>query len=95
MWGICVSANTSSWRALVSLFAAGVVALGAGSQTAFADYQPGMPPNIDPGDAPFGGSPAPVPPEAGAADPVASRLEAIYDADRSCASTRLPSATTP
>ena len=34
------------------------VALGAASQTALADYQPGMPPNIDPGDAPFGGSPA-------------------------------------
>ncbi len=83
MWGICVSANTASRRALVSLFAAAVVGLAGGSQTAFADYQPGMPPNIDPGDAPFGGSPMPVPPEPGAADPAASRLEAIYDADRS------------
>jgi Concanavalin A-like lectin/glucanases superfamily len=75
-----VSANRSSGRALMWLAAIGV-ASALSAQTALADYQPGMPPDIDPGTPTYGGSPAPVPPEPGAADPAGSRLEAIYEAD--------------
>jgi len=76
--GVC--ANKSNRRALVSLVAV-TVAVGAGASPALGDYQPGIPPEVDPGDAPFGGSPTPVPPEPGVPDPAGSRLRAIYDAD--------------
>ncbi len=59
-----------------------VVAVGLlSAPAASADYQPGMPPDIDPGTPTYAGSPTPVPPEPGAYDPSAPRLEAIYDAD--------------
>jgi hypothetical protein len=51
------------------------------AQPAQADYQPGMPPDIDPGTPNYVGSPTPVPPEPGQFDPAGSRLQAIYDAD--------------
>ena len=72
-----VSANSFKGRALVVLVAAGL----GSAQTAQADYQPGMPPDIDPGTPTYAGSPSPVPPEPGAADPAGSRLQTIYDAD--------------
>ncbi len=77
---MCGCATKSKRRALVSLVAV-TVTLGAGASPALGDYRPGIPPEVDPGDAPFGGSPTPVPPEPGAPDPAESRLWAIYDAD--------------
>ncbi len=70
-----VSAN--SCRVLGLVMAVGL----AFAQAAQADYEPGMPPDIDPGTPSYGGSPAPVPPEPGTADPARSRLKTIYDAD--------------
>jgi hypothetical protein len=46
-----------------------------------AEYQPGIPPAVDPGTPTFGGAANPVPPEPAPFDPSASRLQAIYDAD--------------
>jgi hypothetical protein len=52
-----------------------VVAVGLlSAPAAWADYQPGMPPDIDPGTPTCGDSPTPVPPEPGAPDATAPRL---------------------
>jgi hypothetical protein len=57
-----------------------VAALALGAEAARADYQPGMPPDIDPGTPTYGGAAEPVPPEPATA--TTSRLAAIYEADR-------------
>jgi hypothetical protein len=66
-------------KVLVLLTVAGLVFAGAGP--AASDYQPGIPPEVDPGDAPFTGAEDPVPDEPVPFDPTSSMLQAIYDAD--------------
>jgi hypothetical protein len=58
-----------------------VMSLAFGAAPANAVYQPGEPPNIDPGTPTFAGSANPVPTEPAAQDPTKNTLKAIYDAD--------------
>lgn len=71
--------RTVAPKALITLTVAGLVFAGAGP--AFSDYQPGIPPAVDPGDAPFIGLEDPVPGEGVPFDPTTSMLQSIYDAD--------------
>ncbi|MGH8823533.1 MAG: hypothetical protein ACRDVN_03540, partial [Jiangellaceae bacterium] len=68
-----------SRRVLVPFAVVGLVFAGAGPAT--SDHQPGIPPAVDPGDAPFTGAEDPVPDEPVPFDPTSSMLQAIYDAD--------------
>ena len=66
-----------------SLAVGAILAMGVafGAAPANAEYQPGEPPNIDPGTPVFAGSATPVPAEPAAQDPTKNTLRAIYDAD--------------
>src|SRR4051794_35127655 len=48
---------------------------------AHAEFQPGIPPAVDPGTPVFGGLADPVPAEPAAMDPTGNTLRPIYDAD--------------
>ncbi len=58
-----------------------VVSLLLGSGPASAVYQPGEPPNIDPGTPTYRGLDNPVPAEPAGFDPTRNMMQAIYDAD--------------
>ena len=66
-----------------SLAVGAILAMGVafGAAPANAVYQPGEPPNIDPGTPVFAGSATPVPAEPAAQDPTKNTLRSIYDAD--------------
>ena len=59
----------------------GLLLLVFGSGPAQSRYEPGLPPNIDPGTPVFAGSPDPVPAEPVPFDPATNMLAKIYDAD--------------
>jgi len=67
-------------RPLVPLITA-MLLLAAGAGQAGAEYQPGMPPDIDPGTPEYAGAAEPVPAEPAANDPSESVLDEIYRAD--------------
>jgi hypothetical protein len=65
---------------LASLLAV-VVVLALASVPGLARYEPGLPPEVDPGTPVFAGAQSPVPAEPVAFDPGRSRLKAMYEAD--------------
>jgi len=68
-------------RAKLALPLVLVLSLAIGSGPAFARYEPGLPPEVDPGVPVFTGSDTPVPAEPVPFDPATSTLRGIYDAD--------------
>ena len=68
---------------LVKLLAAGTLVGGLllGVTPAQAQYQPGEPPNINPGTPTFTGSANPIPAQPAAADPSKNVLQSFFDAD--------------
>jgi Concanavalin A-like lectin/glucanases superfamily/NedA-like, galactose-binding domain len=68
---------------LPKLFAVTILTggLALGTTQAQAQYQPGEPPNINPGTPTFAGSATPVPTPPAATDPSRGVLQAIFDAD--------------
>ena len=63
------------------LLAVVLLLVSLGAQPAQGRYEPGLPPDIDPGTPVFSGSEAPVPPEGVPFDPSRAMLERIFDAD--------------
>jgi hypothetical protein len=68
-------------RALLAVLLVVVLQLALGPSPAHARYQPGVPPEVDPGVPVYTGSDRPVPAEPATFDPGRSMLGAIYDAD--------------